>query len=555
MAEERSPSSLAALQTSLRTQAIAEDLLFPGEPSAKTSRRLRVRVPWRTVLWTAVIFAGAAVVTGLVYWKDHPTNLIMIYLLAVLLSAATLGRGPALAMFVMSVIALEYFSVPPIFGLIFSQSRYVFSLGVMLVVALVVSELSARARERALLAQEKEKRAEAQYLLSRDLSHAREVHELVSVAAQHIKKAFRLKVSLLLSGAHGSLKPAYVEEGITMADDELQAASRSFELRSIIRPQRSPNCANCGLYVPMIGASRTVGVLGVLPGRKRPLIGPSEMNLLLAFANQTAVAIERSVLWKATEEANLLAEKERLRSTLLSSVSHDLHTPLSAITGAASSLLASPEGMSPTTARELVQSIYDEADRLNRLVANLLDMTRLESGTVTVKKEWHVLEEVIGAAITRLERRLRKYKVTVLLPEDLPLIAMDELLMQQVFINLLDNAAKYAPAGSEIQISASASNSDVRVEVFNQGPGLAPDEEVKIFDKFFRGKNVGTAGGAGLGLAICRAIIEAHHGRIWAASKPQEGVRFLFTLPLEGEAPHIDKEVENMQPASHDQRF
>ncbi len=544
MAEEQSTRSPAASRTSLRTQAIAGDLLYLGQPGAKAGGRLLIRVPWKTILLTMAIFGGATAVTSLVSWKAHPTNLIMIYLLAVLMAAATLGRVPALFMFVMSLISLQYFSVPPIFELVGPQPRYVFSLGVLLVVALVVSELSAGARQRALLAREKEKRAELQYLLSRDLSQAREVQELLNVVAQHIKRAFRLKIVLALADDNGGPAPAYVEEGTFLAADELAACRQSFDQNSIIRPQRGPNHANCGLYVPMIGGSRTVGVLGLLPGTSGTFIGPSDVNLLLSFANQAAVAIERTVLWRAKEEANLRAEKERLRSALLSSVSHDLRTPLSAITGAASSLLASFEAMSPHTARELLQSIYDEADRLNRLVGNLLEMTRLESGAVTPKKEWHVLEEVIGVAINRLERRLRGYRVIVRLPDDLPLIVMDELLVQQLFINLLDNAVKYSSPGSEITVSALRFDSHVQVAVHNPGAGLAPEDEDKIFDKFYRGKNVGTAGGAGLGLAICRAIVEAHEGRIHVENKPGEGVSFLVTLPIGGEAPHVEVEPE-----------
>jgi signal transduction histidine kinase len=248
-----------------------------------------------------------------------------------------------------------------------------------------------------------------------------------------------------------------------------------------------------------------------------------------------------ALLWIARISTSTarIAEEECLRSSLLSCVSHDLRTPLAGITGAATSLMSSFDSMNPDTAKELLQSIYDEADRMNRLVGNLLDMTRLSSGTIAMKKDWMMIEEVIGAAISRLESRLRNHRVTVQLPADLPLIDADELLLQQLFINLLDNAAKYTPPGKQIKISGSKSANAVQIEIFNEGSSLASGEESKIFEKFYRGRNSGTVCGSGLGLPICYAIVDAHGGRIWVENKQGQGVAFVFSLPLRGEAPQV----------------
>jgi two-component system sensor histidine kinase KdpD len=227
-------------------------------------------------------------------------------------------------------------------------------------------------------------------------------------------------------------------------------------------------------------------------------------------------------------------ERERLRSTLLSSVSHDLRTPLAAITGAASGLLQAP---APAAAerRELAETIYEEAERLNRLVANLLDMTRLESGTVPLQREWHSIEEVMGSALGRLDEALAGRRVETVMPSDLPLVPIDAVLIEQVLVNLLENAIKYADPGSGLRVTAGKDEGGVVVEVADEGPGLKPGDEERVFEKFYRGSSAPR--GFGLGLAICRAIVTAHGGRIWAENRAPRGAAFRFTLPVEGTPP------------------
>jgi two-component system, OmpR family, sensor histidine kinase KdpD len=285
-------------------------------------------------------------------------------------------------------------------------------------------------------------------------------------------------------------------------------------------------------------------VLGVQPARRRSLQAPEQVHLLETFASQTALAIERATLAEEAQQAQVQIETERLRNTLLSSVSHDLRTPLAAITGAASSLLEGEVALDTPTRRELLQMIYEEADRLNRLVSNLLQMTRLESGTVQLEKEWQSLEEVIGAALTRLETRLRDRPLTTHLPADLPLVPFDSALIEQVLISLLDNAIKYTPSGTPIAVSVWVEQGTVTVEVADRGPGLSPGDEKRIFEKFYRRQHTGGGGGAGLGLTICRAIVEAHGGRIWAENRPDGGAALRFTLPVQGSPPAIATELE-----------
>jgi two-component system sensor histidine kinase KdpD len=282
-----------------------------------------------------------------------------------------------------------------------------------------------------------------------------------------------------------------------------------------------------------------------VPPSDEALAAPEQLHLLETFAAQTALAIERVALVDEAQQARLRSETERLRNSLLSAVSHDLRTPLATITGSASALVEQGAELDAAARRELAQAIQEEADRLNRLVQNLLEMTRLESGGIHVRKDWEPLEEVVGSALARLEKRLADRRIDIHLAPDLPLVPLDPLLIEQVFINILDNAIKYTPAGSPIEISASAEGREVRVTVADRGPGFAPGEEALVFEKFYRGHAAGTRSGAGLGLAIARGIVEAHGGRITAEARAGGGAVFQFTLPLGAEPPEAPPEARS----------
>jgi two-component system sensor histidine kinase KdpD len=277
-----------------------------------------------------------------------------------------------------------------------------------------------------------------------------------------------------------------------------------------------------------IGGSLAIMTLAGL-GLISPVVGAVVQNV-----GTVAVVVNSGRLLRFDD-----AETERLRNSLLSAVSHDLRTPLATITGSASALVEQEAGLDATARRELAQAIDEEADRLNRLVQNLLEMTRLESGGIRVGKDWEPLEEVVGSALVRMEKRLGDRRVDIQLTSDLPLVPLDPLLIEQVLINILDNAIKYTPAGSPIEISASIKNREVEVVIADRGPGLAPGDETLVFEKFYRGHPAGTRRGAGLGLAIARGIVEAHGGRILAEPRPGGGALFRFFLPLAAEPPEV----------------
>jgi two-component system sensor histidine kinase KdpD len=301
------------------------------------------------------------------------------------------------------------------------------------------------------------------------------------------------------------------------------------------------------LYLPLAGSKGPIGVLAVRPTLATRFLDQEQLHLLEVLANQIALALERARLAEEAQQARVSVETERMRNAILSSVSHDLRTPLATITGAASGLLEDKDQLGPAARHELAKSIYNEAHRLDRLVRNLLDMMRLESGAVQLQKEWHPFEEIVGAALTRLESRLNGHHVRTNFQPDLPLVLLDGVLMEQVLINLVENALKYAPPSTAIELSATVSDHELVFEVADQGPGIPSGDEQRIFDKFYRA-GPAREGGVGLGLTICRGIIEAHGGRIWVEKRSGGGSVFRFTLPIEQAQPTIEPEKGERHP-------
>jgi len=464
------------------------------------------------------------------------SNLIMVYLLGVVALATRARRGPTALASVLSVAAFDFFFVPPYLSFAVSDSEHLITFVVMLIVALVISGLTVRTRAQAEAARERERRIAALYALSRELATTRGIEGLLETALRHIGDVFPGQLTVLLPDEAGRVVVRRSHPtGFSMEPSELAVAHWVYEHRQLAGRGTATLPGARALYLPLVGSHGAVGVLGVSALDSRALERPEQLHQLETFANQVALAIERAQLAEAAQRAEVRAEAERLRNSLLSSVSHDLRTPLATITGASSSLLESGERLGETTRQELLRSIHREAERLDPLVNNLLDMTRLEAGGVTVHKEWQPLEGLVGAALKRLESRLRDRPVRIDLPADLPLVPIDAVLVEQVFINVLDNAVKYTPEGSPIDISAAASGRAVTVEIADRGPGFAPGDEERVFEKFYRGGAAG-APGVGLGLAICRAVIDVHGGKMWAENRPGGGAVFRFTLPL-GESP------------------
>jgi two-component system sensor histidine kinase KdpD len=501
-------------------------------PVPKSSSRGPAQTDWPGYGEALAIVGLCTGVARLMFQHFSLSNLIMVYLMGVVAVAARRGRGPTVLASVLSVATFDFFFVPPFYSFAVSDTQYLVTFAVMLVVALVISGLTVRIRAQADLARNRERRTAALYAMSRELASTRGVDDLLDIAIRHIVDVFPAEVSVLLPDASGRLVARPVPAATLRTDAAEQAVAQwVYEHRELAGLGTATLPGAAALYVPLIGSRGAAGVLGVKPSEPRAFDSPEQLHLLETFANQTALAIERATLADEAQASQVRMETERLRNSLLSSVSHDLRTPLATITGAATTILESGARLDQRTQQELLESVRDEAERLNRLVQNLLEMTRLESGALQLHKDWHPVEEVVGAALGRLAKSLGARRVTVSIPPDLPLVKIDDVLIEQVFVNLLDNAVKYTPPDSAIRVIVTATDQSVTAEVADHGPGLPKGQEALVFEKFYRASPDGRRG-AGLGLAICRGVVLAHGGRIWAHNLPEGGVAFLFTLPL-----------------------
>jgi len=485
---------------------------------------------------------GATAVAWAMFPYFGSANLIMVYLIAVVVVAIRCGRGPSVLASFLSVAAFDVFFVPPYFSFAVSDIQYVLTFGVMLVVALVISNLAVRIRQQAELARAREQRTSVLYAMSRDLATHRGTGVLTRLAVQHLREVFDSQVAIFLADSDKRVRLQLSEQLYFEFDPkESGVAQWVFDHNEHAGLGTDTLPGANALYLPLVGSTGPIGVVAVRPKTPDSLLDSEAVHLLESLVSQIALAIERTRLSEEAHRAQVQAETERMRNAILSSVSHDLRTPLATITGAASGLVEEHGQLDSSARLELARSICREADRLDRLLKNLLDMMRIEAGAVQLSKEWHPVDEIVGAALARVEGRLRDHSVNTAFPPDLPLLLADGVLLEQVFINLLENAAKYAPPGSTIDLSASAGDREIVVEVADRGPGLPVGEETRIFDKFYRGK-MAREGGVGLGLTICRGIVEAHCGRIWAENRRGGGAIFRFAIPVPEQQPSMESE-------------
>jgi two-component system sensor histidine kinase KdpD len=529
-----------------------------SDPKQAVGRDWVPHRPWRRYAGSVALVAAVTVLSEFIQPVLSPINLVMFYLAAVVFAAVYLGRGPSMLTALLSVLAFDFFFVPPRFTFTVTDTEYILTFIGLFIVGMVISTLAVQSREQAEAARAREAETASLYSFSRDLAAAVTLDEIVSIIVTHLGENFSRQIVVLLP-ENGTLELSGYTPDTPRNDKEQRAFSNAFThtVGSSAPFQLDENERAVAIwafehgepagrdtdtlpatkvrYLPLKTSRGVVGVLGVQPHETTKHMTPEQRRLMEAFANQAALAIERVRLAGEAQQARLQIETEQLRNSLLSSVSHDLRTPLAAITGAASSLMDEDKALEPPMRHEMAQTIYEEAERLNRLLRNLLDMTRLESGALHVNKELQPLEEVIGAALSRLEAPLADRAVNIRLPADLPFVPIDSVLIEQVFINLLENAIKYTPAGSPIDLSASADGAEVVIEVADRGPGLPPGDEQRIFEKFYRARGSQNGSGVGLGLTICRGVIEAHGGRIWAENRSGGGAVFRFTLPIEPE--------------------
>jgi len=510
------------------------------EPVRSAGLGLRITSSPRTYLLSALVVGLSTVFAGLVFRRTELADIVMIYLLGILVVATRFGRGPSLLASILSVAAFDFIFVPPYFTFVVSDFRHVGTFSVLLLVGLVIGNLTERIRAQARQARAREQRTQALFHMGQELASSTGSTALAATAAQEVSLHFQSPSVVLLPDASGRLEPPTHPPAFPLGEQEREVAQWVFNHGEAAGLGMATLPDARATYLPLKGARGSLGVLGVRPHSPTQWLEADQRQLLEAFATQTALALERSLLAEQSTAERQRTDQERLRNALLSSISHDLRTPLGVITGAVSTALETPD-ISDATRRDLLASAQEEAQRLHRLVSNLLDITRLEAGALDLRTEWIPMEEVVGAALNRRELGLEAARIRTHLPEDLPMIAMDPVLMEQVLVNLIDNALKYSPPASPVVIKAWAAGKSLTLSVADQGPGLAPGEEARIFEKLVRGEAGGNRPGAGLGLAICKGIVAAHGGQIQAVNHPQGGAQFLISLPL-GTPPPVPAE-------------
>lgn len=521
-------------QMSRRTQAA--DIYVISSAAEKAPLPPAVPVtpqrPWRRYLQGAALVAGASLLGQPIRPFIAPTNLVMLYLLAVVIAAIRLGRGPSLVAAFLSVLSFNFFFVPPRLTFVVADAQYLLTFAGLLSVGLIISTLVAEARDQTDLAQRRAAQTAALNSLSRDLAAAGDLAAIMQVVRVHINQTFHHEVTLFLPERE-RLVPQVPTPQFHFDESELEAATWAFQEQQVAGQGTGVMPAAVACYLPLKTPLGAVGVLGVRPTTDggRPLTS-EQRGLLGAFASQTALAIERAQLAEQAREAQLLHETEKLQTALLNSISHDLRTPLASITGVLSSLLEDEAILTEETRRYLIETASEEAERLNRLVGNLLDMTRMEAGAMRVVRELCDVQDLIGVALSQLGDRLRGRPLEVDIPATLPLVPMDFVLITQVLVNLLDNALKYSPPESPITIRAGLVESFLEVEVADCGIGIPAEALERVFDKFYRVPQRTGMSGTGLGLSISKGIVETHGGQIRAHQRAGGGTRITFSLPL-----------------------
>lgn len=511
------------------------------------------RPAWqRYAMATLACVATALIATPLLAHLD-PANIVMLFLLTVLLVAVAFGLASGLLAAFLSVGLFDFFFVPPRFTLAVQDAQYLVTFAVMLAVAAISARLAAGLRRQAEASAANERQAQALAEMARELSGALTLEQVASITATFLRRLADTHGLIFIADDAGRLSPV-VASGVPGLAVEAHLASIAFTQGRVVGG--AVECAPPGghpyaaLYLPLKAPTRTRGIIAVAPAdgvTQAQMVG-GKSSRLETLASLVAIAVERIHYVDVAQRTQMQVVAERLRSSILSALSHDVRTPLTALVGLADSLVLSQPPL-PEAARESAAAIREQAERLAGLVSKLLDMARLHAGEVALHKEWQPVDEVVGSSIKLLERVLAGHEIRVSLAAGLPLVEFDAVLIERVLCNLLENAAKYSPTGSAIEIGARAGDGMLELSVADAGPGFplpATADGSSLFDMFVRGARARESGlpGVGLGLAICRAVVEAHAGTIGAENRPAGGARVSFRLPL-GMPPSIEEEADS----------
>ncbi|NMN71211.1 sensor histidine kinase KdpD [Rhizobium sp. 57MFTsu3.2] len=494
---------------------------------------------------SATAYVVVALIAGVVLDQVLDVrNLALVFLMAVLTSAVIHGLRPALYTCIISALSFNFFFLPPRYTLTISDPESVLALFFFLGVAVIASNLTATVQRQAAAARQRARTTEDLYLFSKKLAGTGTLDDVLWATAFQLASMLKVRVVLLLPEEGTIAVKAGYPPDDTLDEADIAAARWAWEHNHAAGRGADTLPGAKRLYVPLRTGRAAVGVIGLDNDRRDgPLLTPEQQRLLDALADQAALAIERIQLVADVDRAKLAAEADRLRSALLTSISHDLKTPLAAILGAAGTLRDYRDSMSVEDRLDLLSTVVDESERLNRFIANLLDMTKIESGAMEPNYALHYPGDIAGSALRRAEKILAHHKTVITIPADLPMIRVDPVLFEQVLFNLLDNAAKYAPQGSSIRIDGRADEYNVVIEVSDEGPGIPPADLDRVFDTFYRvSKGDQVRAGTGLGLSICRGFVEAMGGTITARNRSDgSGAVFTIRLPKPNEIPKLDE--------------
>jgi two-component system sensor histidine kinase KdpD len=514
-----------------------EPLGWRGRASTAATDTPERPLLWRPYAMSALICAVAAAAAWPLLPVFELSNIVMVFLLAVVVVAVRYGRGPSVLAAFLSVGAFDFLYVPPRYSFSVSDVQYLLTFGVMLAVALVIGQLTAVLKWQARVAQLREERMSALYQMSRALSAALMLEQVAEIVGRFLQSEFEARAALMVADANDRVTRP-VPSPASLASIDAGIAQWAFDHAEAAGHGTNTLPASPILYLPLKAPMRMRGVLAIEPRAPARLAGPEQRRLLETCASLVALSLERIHYVDVAQHTTVQMESERLRNSLLAAISHDLRTPLAALVGMADSLAMGAPGADGRPA-EVARSIREAALRMNSQVNNLLDMARLQSGQVQLSRQWLPLEEAVGGALRAMTGTLDPHRVRTALPPDLPLLHVDPALFERVLCNLLENADKYTPAGTLIEIGASTVGEHIRIVIDDHGPGLPANREEAIFQMFERGKKESATPGVGLGLAICRAIVEAHGGTIVGQTRPGGGARFVIELPR-GEPPAIE---------------
>lgn len=511
------------------------DIYVISAPPDKNAARILPQItphrPWMRYLLSLLMVAFATFLGTAVHKELEPANLVMLYMTVVVIAGLYLGRGPAVLAATTGVLAFDFFLVPPYLTLAVSDTQYIVTFTVLFAVGLVISGLTAQVKEQSEASILREAQTAALHNLGRDLTAALELKEVTQVIIAQIGESFDRDVAIFLPEVNG-LRTFDSTPSYTPAENELAVAHWCYEHDQPAGRGTDTLPASPLRCLPLKTARGLVGVLGIRPRQADLLLTPEQRLSLNTFANQAAIAIERAALARQARQTEILQATEKLQTALLNSISHDLRTPLVAITGTLSALDEDQQLLDEDTRHNLIENALSEADRLNRLVGNLLNMTRIEAGALKLTLEPCDVADLVGSAVDAVESRLQGRQVNLHLAQDLPLVRLDFVLVVQVLVNLLDNAIKYSPADQPIEIRALQDENRLLFTIDDYGSGIPTGDLERIFDKFYRVHHPGNISGTGLGLSICKGIVEAHGGQIRAENRPAGGTRISLSFPM-----------------------